>query len=104
MIMKISNVAHYVSVAGRHVVADNIHFLIEGAKLEALASNSLEALDQKRYKQWLDMAECKKPIKNKHSEACEVCEYFDIENNTYGASCSICSRYWSDEFTEKKVG
>jgi len=62
--MKITNVSHYVSVAGKKICADNIHFVIAGAKLEERVSRGdLTAI--KHYKKWLDNAEIEKPTHNR---------------------------------------
>lgn len=56
--MKITNVSHYVSVAGKELCADNMRFVIQGAKLEVLAAvGDLVAL--RNYKNWLKSAEVK---------------------------------------------
>ena len=54
--MKITNVSHYVSVAGKELCGDNIHFIIEGAKFEALACAG-DSLALRHYKNWLKSAE-----------------------------------------------
>ena len=62
--MKISNVSHYVRAAGKKLCADNIHFIIAGAKLEALACTG-DSLALRHYKNWLKSAEVEKPSHNK---------------------------------------
>ena len=61
--MKITNVSHYVSVAGKEACADNIHFIIEGAKFEALACAG-DSLALRHYKNWLKSAEVEKLLHN----------------------------------------
>ena len=65
--MKITNVSHYVSVAGKKICADNIHFIIAGAKLEERVSRG-DSTAIKHYKNWLDNAEIEK--QNYHKCAC----------------------------------
>ena len=62
--MKITNVSHYVSVAGKEACVDNLHFIIEGAKFEALACAG-DSLALRHYKNWLKSAEVEKPSHNK---------------------------------------
>jgi hypothetical protein len=76
--MKITNVSHYISIAGKDMCAENIHFIVEGAKLEVLAQLDFQGRDkegniiynsQKRYKNWLKAAEVEKPSHNKRRPA-----------------------------------
>ena len=71
--MEITNVSHYVSVAGKEACVENLHFIIAGAKLEALAQLDYQGRDidgnvifnsQKNYKNWLKSAEVEKPSHN----------------------------------------
>jgi len=57
--MKITNVSHYVRVGGKKICADNIHFIIAGAKLEERVSQG-DSTALKHYEIWLDNAEIKK--------------------------------------------
>lgn len=56
--MKITNVSHYVSVAGKELCAENIHFVIQGAKWEALAAEG-DLVALRNYKNWLKSSEVK---------------------------------------------
>lgn len=64
--MKITNVSHYVSAAGKEMCAANIHFIIHGAKLEALAAAG-DPVALSGYKNWLKSAEVEKPSHNTRS-------------------------------------
>lgn len=82
--MKITNVAHYVSMAGKEACAENIHFVIEGAKFEALAANG-DSLALRHYKNWLKSAEVEKPARNNLYTPCPICG--GMVPSGYCASC-----------------
>ena len=61
--MKITNVSHFVSIAGKELCAENIQFIIQGAKWEALAATG-NSVALRSYKNWLKAAEVEKtPLK-----------------------------------------
>jgi hypothetical protein len=63
--MKITNVSHYVSAVGKEACAENIHFIIQGAKFEALAAQRYTPMDLQNYKNWLKSAEVRKSSRKK---------------------------------------
>jgi hypothetical protein len=63
--IKITNVSHYISKAGKQQCADNIHFIVRGAQLEALYQYNVDnscilqpnrPSITKQYKEWLELA------------------------------------------------
>ena len=90
--MKITNVSHYVSVAGKEACVDNLHFIIEGAKFEALACAG-DSLALRHYKNWLKSAEVEKPTHNKQNTPCLECSEWRV-NYPFITYCPNCgSKY-----------